>query len=400
MGRDSVIRLPPSPTSRGVVKSKLATKALACGLDSLVIGFGVNEYESSEEWKSLIDGKSEARGTMFGGRMVPVSFWGKDFAVSARGSKGYEWVLNNGDVSILIAKEARGGTIYPEVYVTFRSEYLWRLGSVGAYREVYNWLSSWLSLAYDKVSRADLAVDLDMPLPDIDIFKEVVSQSRNRNVYSEVVVYGADRRITNYKFGSGALQARFYDKSYEVIKLDKKFIYPVWESNGWDGVSPVSRLEFQVRRDKLKEFGADTFYELRKSEADMWRYFTTKGLRICERGSDNNVSRWKDKSYWRDYQMCDRLFGESIGILPFKEYKGDVDRLLEQGLGCNVSAFARLSAVYGEDKAKVMIEEKSHLSEEFIESDEFIEQGRKRVARFKKFSIDGDGEDGADKGRF
>jgi len=368
---------------------------LAAGLDSLVVGFGVKEFLDSPEWANLAEAKEGAKASLFAGRSVPVSFFGKDFALSARGSKGWEYVLNNNDMSILVAKEAKGGTVYPEVYTTFRAEYLWRVGSDGAFREVSNWLDSFLVQAYDKVSRADLAVDLDMPLPRIDVFNDIISASRNKVVYSEVAEFGTDRRVTNYRFGSGDLLGRFYDKSFEVVKLGKEFIYPVWRGNGWDGASDVSRLEFQVRREKLKEFGADTFFELRKNSADMWRYFTTHSLRVCESGAASDKGHWKVKPYWQDLADAVDLFGVTSGVLPFKQYKGDADRLLQQALGCNISAFARLSAAYGEDKAVSMMRDKGHLAEDFIGSDDFLTPARKRASRFKYFSHNPIGEDDA-----
>lgn len=371
----------PLPTNRGVVVSKLDTKLLGIGVDTLAIGFGINTYRDSIDFKALAEAKADARGSMFEARSVGVEFMGKEFAVSARGSKGYEYILNNGDVNINIAKEARGGTIYPEVFVTFRSDYLWRGGDLVAFGEVSSWLDSWAVIAYDKVSRVDLAVDLNMPFPVVDTKKEIVSLFRGRRAYGE-----GERDLTYY-WGSGELVARFYDKGYEVVKKAETWMYPVWRSYGWDGISAVSRLEFQVRRDKVKEFGVNSYRDLVVVLPDMWRFFTTKQLRLCDRGSETNSSRWKSKGYWLDYEACGARFGECSGVMPVRVYRGEVDRLLQQGSGCFISALAQLIAVYGMDKGCELFRGKVALADEVIGSDETMAQVAKRVARYKRFNV-------------
>ena len=362
---------------------------LASGLDTLVVGFGVNEFLDSDCWEALKAGKVEAQagGSIFNKGLADIDFNGKPFELASRGSKGYEWILNNGDLSMLIAKEARGGTIYPECYVTFRAEYLWRVGGDRAFREVNDWLAKFMNVAFDKISRADLAVDLGMALPDIDMFKDVVSQSRNKQRFSEVREFACDSRMTGYWFGAGDLIGRIYDKSLEIMETGDKYMTPVWEAHGWDGGSPVTRVEFQTRRDKLKEFGVDSYSDLRNLRTDMWRYYTTKSLRICDRGSETHQARWKVKPYWQIAQEAGSRFGEAQGIMPMKQSKADADRLVQQLLGCGISAFGRKSAVVGEERARQFLVDKAHFSEEYLDSDEFLVEARKHINRYRQFSV-------------
>lgn len=366
-------------------KDRIGKKVLATGVDTLVVGFGVNEFMDSECWEVLKAGKVEAQsgGSIFNKGLTDIDFNGKPFELASRGSKGYEWILNNGDLSMLIAKEARGGTVYPECYITFRAEYLWRVGADRAFIEVSDWLSGFMNMAFDKISRADLAVDLDMALPDIDMFKDVVSQSRNKQRFSEVREFAKDSRMTGYWFGSGDLIGRIYDKSLETIKTGDKYMLPVWEGHGWNGVSPVARLEFQSRRDKLKEFGVNSYADLRDLRSDMWRYYTTKSLRICDRGSETHQARWDVKPYWKDYQEAGGRFGEAQGIMPFKESKANSRMLIRQGLGCFESAYARVVAIAGEDRADGLME----VASEFMNSEEFMVEASKHINRYKRFSV-------------
>lgn len=56
----------------------------------------------------------------------------------------------------------------------------------------------------------------------------------------------------------GDLMCRMYDKPEELASSPEKAAleFERWRARGWDGVSPVARIEFQIRGDAVKEFGA------------------------------------------------------------------------------------------------------------------------------------------------
>lgn len=189
-----------------------------------------------------------------------------------RGATGYEWVMRNADVTVRIAREARGGSIMPEVYVTFSSQNLWTNGLDGAVMMFNCWLSKWALIKEAKVSRVDLCIDLAMPFQKIDIQNEIVSRARSKAEYSEIMKaehYVNCRRDTGYKFGSGDLCARFYDKTNEVSVSQKEWMREIWKAKGWDGETPVIRYEFQCRRNFLKEMSVNTFKDLKERLADI-----------------------------------------------------------------------------------------------------------------------------------
>ena len=79
---------------------------LIAGIDTLVIGFSIAEYRTAECFDLLYEAKAKAGEKMFGSRGAEVNFFGKEFSVSARGTKGYEWVLDNSDIRLCIACKA------------------------------------------------------------------------------------------------------------------------------------------------------------------------------------------------------------------------------------------------------------------------------------------------------
>jgi len=103
-------------------------KIVNSGIDSLVLGFSIEEYLDLDSFTDLEDSKLLAGDKMFNSKGCPVCWHGVDFVVQPRGARGYEWILRNDDVIVCIAREAKGGSVVPEVYVTFFAPYLWSHG--------------------------------------------------------------------------------------------------------------------------------------------------------------------------------------------------------------------------------------------------------------------------------
>jgi len=357
---------PPFPCLTGVestsdsfkIDKNKYPKIVAAGVDTLELNFGVAEYRQPDMFSKINDAKSEAVSAGYKGRLgVPVDWFGREFMVQSRGSKGgYEYLLKNGDIELQIMPDARGGKPSPELRAVFRSPYLWREGEIQAYNEVVEFLNEWIIIAYCNVSRADLCTDMVMPLPEIKRKTQVVSLVREKDIY-----YGGDfqfgQRETGYQFGRGGIACRFYDKAYEISIKGNGHIMPLWVANGWDGVSPVSRLELQLRRDGLRRFDATMdFVTFQDSKSDIWTFGTDKFLRIIKSGSATRRERAKVIDYWKDYQDCGGLFGERRGVLPYKQSSPDWQPLVKQAVGCVASAWARLAADVGEADATLILE--------------------------------------------
>jgi hypothetical protein len=356
---------PPFPCLTGAyntsdsykIDKSMYPKILAAGVDTLELNFGVSGHKQSDVFGQISEAKIEVASAGYkGSKGKAIDLFGKEFMVLARGSKGgYEYLLKNGDIELQIMPEARGGKPSPELRVIFRSPYLWRIGEIPAYNEVIEFLNEWFYLEYCRVSRADLCVDMLTPLPEIDRKNQVVSVLKKRDVY-----YGGDfqqgYRNTGYQFGHGGIACRFYDKVYEISIKGNGHIKPLWLKNGWDGESPVSRFELQLRREGLRRFDKKMdFVTFQDSKADMWDYGTDRLIRIVKPGSATRTERAQVTEYWKDFQNCTGLFGVQRGILPYTQQNNDWLPLVKQANGCLASAFARLAADVGEEKAAIFL---------------------------------------------
>ena len=129
-------------------------------------------------------------------------------------------------------------------------------------------------------------------------------------------------------------------------------IMPLWKANGWDGISDVSRFELEMKRQGLRRFDTNVdFATFQDMKADIWSYGTDRFLRIVKPGSATRKERAKVTDYWRDYQNCTPLFGERLGVLPFKQLSTDWRELVTQSNGCLSGAWARLAVNEGDDVA-------------------------------------------------
>ncbi len=362
-------------------------KVVASGIDTLVMGFSIESHLEVNNFEALSDAKNKAAEKQFDKKGCGVEWFGTEFNMMPRGSMGYEWVIRNADVTVCIAREARCGSIMPEVYVTFSSQNLWANGLDGAVMTFKRWLSRWAVIKDTKVSRADPCIDLAMPFPKLDIQNEVVSRARTKVEYCEPVKiehYLSCRRDTGYKFGSHNLCARFYDKTFEVIISQKEWMREVWTAEGWDGETTVIRYEFQCSRKFLKEMSVNTFEDLKERLADIWRYCTSDWLRVCDQGSVSNQSRWKSKDYWALVQQSFSLFGQAYGVLRMKAKQVRYDHLFKQVRGCAVSGVAALGSGIGTAAGIFKLKEDLRT---MLQSEEFLTDVAKRqgsVANMEK----------------
>jgi len=363
----------------------MEAKVVNSGVDSLVIGFSIAEYRNPEAFQALEDGKLKAGEKLFGGKGASVTWYDTDFSVSARGTKGYEFVLENADVLVCIARQAQGGRVYPEVYVTFRADYLWREGHVGAVSEFQKWLESWAVVTADRVSRCDLCMDIQMDMPLIDLAREAVTRARRKTEYYEKCErHVAGRRLTGYGIGSGALMARVYDKALEITVTQKQWFRTIWSANGWDGESSVIRVEFQARRKFLKEISVDSFLTLCERLADIWRYCTGDWLSIRVPDNDSHRYRWPLADWWQVVQGGFTLFGKAYGVLRNKQHQFRQERLMKQAKGVLASAAAVSSASLGVEKGCFSVAKDIH---EWLGSEAFPQAVRERKARVMAMGV-------------
>jgi len=317
---------------------------LLAGIDTLAVGFIIGAFKlTPEDWSQLAAAKEQAQGTFNSGG-TPIKFQGETFSVNAKGSPGYEYILINDDLTLQLAERTEQGSVYPEVRVTWRSQYLWRCGWRGAYVHVRDWIHTWAVVLGEKVSRVDLSVDLNSDLPEVNIRGgEVVSYARSKKEYHEgkflVQHHFTGLEDTGYTFGKGDLLCRVYDKLAEIEHSQKSWFMDMWRRQGWNGTSPVTRVEFQARRQFLRTMDIETVVDLELQLADLWRYFSG-WVSLRYKTNDSNRRRWPVQVFWQI--VCDAVptFGMVTGVARIVQRRPRIESLSRLGRGVLVSIAA------------------------------------------------------------
>ncbi|MBN1856525.1 MAG: hypothetical protein JW846_06180 [Dehalococcoidia bacterium] len=311
------------------------------GVDTLEVGYALSGELSEEDVADLEDAKGKAQEKQFDSNGCPIVFHGRSFRMMPRGTSGKQWRLENDDVSFSLAKEWRGGEVFPEGHCVFRSKYLWRDGWEVAEAKFRAWLSSWASVVSDKVSRVDLTADYACACPEVEIRgHEITGTVVKRDDYASGS-HARGHRLTGYTFGGGSLLGRIYDKRKEATQSGKEWFFPMWKENGWDGESPVTRTEFEFKRDALKEWQVVGVSDLKACASDLWRHASQTWLQLRTRvETDSNYRRWPVSEFWQTVQKTVESFGMVTGVARSEQVKPQMRRLWRAALGNLASAVA------------------------------------------------------------
>lgn len=272
---------------------------LLCGIDSLDLGIYV---VWGSDWKrrlhSLDKKKQQARKN--GGLLIAMPS-GRN-CIFKPGGKGenYRFHLQFDAYNLFIGKAARPGTS-PNVYLSISAKILWQNGIETA----LSWIAMDLkaigggSIQLVQVSRLDLCADFLVPggLSHEFILSHKVTRNDKGKLYLDKnelqTYYAAD--------GKSPIQLRIYNKGLEVKQGGVKLWFlDLWKRESTDD---IWRIEFQVRRPALKQFGINTLDDLKEKQAGLWGYLTTKWFSL--RLPDNDKAERKTiHPFWSAVQGC------------------------------------------------------------------------------------------------
>jgi hypothetical protein len=143
------------------------------------------------------------------------------------------------------------------------------------------------------ISRVDLCVDFttsyDLRVP----IESWISRSHKINERTE------NGQFVGWDFGMGGTTvARLYNKSFQARKKKIDYLPFIWKALCWNG-DTVWRLEFQIRREPLRETGIITVPDYLEQQTALWAYLTQKWLRLTiPRESKPDKKLWPTHPLW------------------------------------------------------------------------------------------------------
>jgi hypothetical protein len=369
----------------------MENKVLIAGIDTIEIGYCIVGYkEELINFEDLKKAKEFAQSTQYDNEFSTVEINGVLFMVQRAGSRNYEYVLINSDVTIKISDKAKSGLYYPEVMVCYRSEFLWRVGWQIAVNSVGAWLDTWAVACQNKISRLDCCCDISMPLPVLDNdLKQISTRARAKDIKIENMQFSKKmhgKRITGYVAGGNQLMCRIYNKSYEINKHGKQWFNDLWLANGLTEGQDVTRIEFQCRREFLKEMHIDNTNDLQYLLGALWDYLTNKWLRIVDTVSDSNKKRLNNIVFWDLAVKAVDKFGMLIkGMNRYKIIEPKEVMLFKQARGCMITIGAMGCQVLDKNGVEYGINEIKAMTRELLKDPYLYKDVEKRMYKMNGF---------------
>jgi hypothetical protein len=329
-------------------------KTLITGIDTLDMGYCIDQYICYPEmFAEIEEAKQKASEKEIDGGYT---LYGRDFMVKPFGAGRYDYILINDNIKLTICKYPTGGQKYPEVRVAYGSPFLWNGYWYENVKEFEKWLNEWAQVVDSKASRCDLTTDINAELPIFDNnYTGLITRAKKKTDF-RIDKHHSGRKNTGYSIGKGSLMCRIYPKDYEAKISQKEYFYTLWEANGWDGKSPVTRFEFQCRRKYLKEWSVNSIEDINNQAPDLWKYNTEKWISIRQPGKDveHHANRWPKTELWDTVIDSGKNFGDLSGVTRLTPGIPKYEHLMRMIKGCASQAEAVSGKSLKEEILKIM----------------------------------------------
>ena len=218
-----------------------------------------------------------------------MDFGGERFAILPYGEQRYPYLLSGKDFAFALAERTR-----PSLKVQFRSEALWRDGAQALHDRVLAWAKALgvITLKTEQFSRADWAFDFDLPKIDFGEDQFVTLARKNSK-------WRKGQEVQTFTLGTGQTVLRVYDKVAEIESARGKS----WFFELWGQAQNIWRDEFQVRGERLKEGGINSFSDLEDLQGDLLREVADRHTTLRRPNGDVNRSRWPLHPLWQSLHI-------------------------------------------------------------------------------------------------
>ena len=267
----------------------------------------------------------------------------EEFLMASHGTKsGYPFLLQNDAFTIQCGEFNK-----PNFFVAYRSHALWHQGAVGLHQRFLRWAESVGMAPYRTESLSRVDFTFDYLLPDIDFgvddfITSMVKDNQHRK----------NKKVQTFTFGASPVVLRIYNKSDEIAESSQKtWFYPLWngqQDNVW-------RIEWEVRKDVLREQGVRTFDDLIRGSANVLRPLVNEKVTLRVPTDDSNCSRWPLHPLWSEFQQRVDTLG-SIDIVRDSDPQAELEERLMR-VGVSVYGYMkRIAAIHGLQRGVVKVE--------------------------------------------
>jgi hypothetical protein len=164
--------------------------------------------------------------------------------------------------------------------------------------------------------------------------------------------YYRHKKLTGISIGKDIISARLYDKPLEIKqKSNKYWMFDIWGIKEVPPGKKIIRIEFEMKREVLRELGLKTAEDLFQKIDQAWAYCTKNWLKFQDRPGLHHTQR----STFKWYEEIQDGFRGVQGAEPLVREKAvsmDKKRLMQQANGLIVALHAIDQEEKREDRDK------------------------------------------------
>lgn len=324
---------PPPPLNSDDLLSSTSVEAAGDRRDMTELASGIDGLYLSGRCAlphGLAHRLAEAKSEALASRGGHFTFGAEEFRFgpSGFGRHSYRLEHQNGLIGLSASKSL------PAVKVQIRASFLHAVGPTKAVEWFDQVIANEVGSIVWTVSRVDLFSDWQgwsLCAADLNRF---VCRARNRATYEaneefNGVVFG--KRTTN------TVMARIYDKTIEMAAKGGDYWREVW-GDRLDPSRHVLRVEFQIGRDGLREYGLDAPGQVIANAGTLWASVTEEWLTYRTLSDDQTKSRRPISPEWQAVQRA-QLRHDAIGIARVRAWqrRGSLRLLMPTLFGALVS---------------------------------------------------------------
>lgn len=268
-----------------------------------------------------------------------------------------EWVIEHEGVKLHLSKRQFEHESMPTLFVEIGSVPLMQVGHELMVAQVWCLLRELgFERTRDVVSRVDLCVD--RPGVQIADYGKMFLAEQYVCLAATDCLYRERKKITGVVFGKG-IHCRIYDKAFEVRKNPEKAAVLIAKRWGGEAQEHAVRVEFQLRRDELKDlFTVTDTADLFKKLGAIAEYLTSAWLRFTADKVDRKNKHQGRAGIAAEWEQVQADFQAAFAVdapVSKRPVKAPARKaLLKQAWGCLLAAMAaegKTSCDYGELQA-------------------------------------------------
>ena len=202
------------------------------------------------------------------------------------------------------------------------------------------------------------------------------------------------KRLTGFSIGRDKISARLYDKPLEIEQQSKKYwMYRIWGLKSVPNGHHIIRVEYQIRRERLKEFGINLISDLDGNLPGLWSFLTHKWLRLVDDTAKHHTHQ-KLLPFWAIVQTAVPGAQDACALVRQEAIRADEAQIRNQMRGMITS----LAALYRQGdliESGEVLDIESHLIEivRSFRSDNwtderFTAEVKRKQAKYMRYGVD------------